>query len=92
VRIDGRLITEVEPRRAVRAGITYAIDLPGMAPFFEQHLTRAEVGYTLDEWEAIGPRGRAHEIGLRRVRLYIDLHQADAARRQAEREAKHGVS
>lgn len=86
--MNGRPILEVQPREAVRANITYRVHVPGCVPFFEEHLTRIDSGCSLDEWDALGPAGRAFEVALRRLRGYVELHQADAQTEHAKRKAK----
>lgn len=86
--MNGRPILEVDPREAVRAPITYRVHVPGIVPFFEEHLTRSDCGYSLSEWEVLGPKGRAFEVALRRLKGYVELHQADAQAEHAKRKAK----
>jgi hypothetical protein len=72
---------------AVQAGIGYRTvrDFRGIVvPPFEEHVARAEIGYTLAEWYDMHYFERAFEVACYRLRVAVKNHQEAAQLRAAK--------
>jgi hypothetical protein len=59
--------------------------IPGMIALYEEHDTRVEAGYRIDEWYDLHPRERATEVALYRIRHSLSYQKAKAEQRNASR-------
>jgi len=60
-----------------------------MVSLFEEHQTRVENHFSLENWGKIEPIERAMMVALRRIKIQMENLQAEAEIKNAERQRKH---
>lgn len=70
-------ILEVESPSGNIAGIVSVGTIPGLVPFFEEHIARRKAGYTLPQWRELDWIDRAIEVAMLRVEAKIESIQAE---------------
>lgn len=81
-------VTRIEIDHAVSAGVMWGSLGSEMVPIFEEHTTRLERNYTLEQWYALDPMERAMAVAMRRIDIAGKNLQADAEIRDAKRKSK----
>jgi hypothetical protein len=84
VQRSGVRITEL-PAAGINTGITFAVQVPGLVSFYEEHDAMIEANHTEESWQRLSPMGRAEAVASYRLRRAVKLHQADALNRWQER-------
>jgi hypothetical protein len=60
------------------AGVRVGLSGGGVVAFYEEHATRREAGYKLEEWYSLNPWERALEVAVTRYKQAIDNHTLSA--------------
>lgn len=81
-------VTRIELDNAVSAGVMWGALGSDMVPIFEEHTTRLERNYTLEQWYALDPMERALVVAHRRIDMAAKNLQSDAEIRDAKRKSK----
>jgi len=59
--------------------------VPGMVSFYEEHMSRSDAGYTIQEWYNLNGRERASEVALARIKNAIEYHKMKEQERASKR-------
>lgn len=81
-------VTKIETENSVSAGVTWGSLGPDMIPLFEEHSTRLERDYTIEQWYQLDPIERAMAVAMRRIDIASKNLQSDAEIRKAKADAK----
>lgn len=81
-------VTKFELDNAISSGVTWGSLGSDMVPLFEEHSTRMERNYTLDQWYALDPMERAMAVAHRRLDIASKNLQVEAEIRDSKRKAK----
>lgn len=85
---DGEAIEDAAVRHRVLTGITYAVQVAGLVPWYEEDDAQLEARLTDRDWQELGATGRAFKVAHYRIRKYVALHTSDAQQQAAERAQK----
>lgn len=81
-------VTRFESENSVSAGVTWGSLGADMIPLFEEHTTRLERNYTIEQWYGLPRMERAMAVAMRRIDIASKNLQSDAEIRKAKSDAK----
>ena len=81
-------VTEVELEHGLHTGITLKRLGFGLVPLYEEHSTRVEYKFTMEDWDKLPPIEKAFMVAVRRIERSCDNIQAEASIRESKRNMK----
>ncbi len=85
---QGINLVELELRNQINIGLGFIQLIPGNVTFFEEHMIRQSIGYTIEEWDRLDRLDKAFEVAVYRLKKTIDNHFADEEIQRSKRNAR----